>query len=255
MYTKSNYTSCALIILVYFFMHFLYLLVNQDLLVNTNINPISITLTRMTTSYKNNNTHLLVNPNINTLKPAKTNNNSFLLNPISKCPLSSDTFRKQIQIQPHGNNFTHVMVPSFPSTGSTWFKLLLNTLSGMNTSENDRIENRITCDIYGESKVNLSTYQHEHLWCPGKNSGDVGAVTIKTHFPAQEQHSNKYPKFETSYQYPASTSFDKVILIVRDPITTRDSNNRRWGGRISVESIYCWAAWWNRVRLEMKKKK
>lgn len=161
------------------------------------------------------------------------------------CKPGTDTFETNLEIKSHGNAFTHVMVPSFPSTGSTWLKELINGLSGAHD-----LGTSLTCDIYHEGKdMSLMSYEQQNLCCKDEHSGDLGAVSIKTHFPAQEQFHHS--PFEDSYQYSASMSFDKVLLLVRDPETTVASNNKRWGGS-SIDSVYCWAAWWERVRVKME---
>eukprot|EP01084_Bolivina_argentea_P072079 130913_1 len=156
----------------------------------------------------------------------------------------SDTFQSNITVQAHGHTFMHIIAPSFYSSGSSWFRSLLNELSG----------NGIGCDIYHETKINLSKYKHQNLWCPNNaaTAEDFGAVTIKTHFPHIDGDKNG-TQFIHSDQHKASMSFDKVLVIVRDPESILKSIiNRGWGNGNKIENIYCWNAWWDRVRVKLE---
>lgn len=126
----------------------------------------------------------------------------------------------------------------YPSTGSTWLMELLQVASHHACGPPG-------CSIYTDDGGRCHPFKNMH--CPCDWDEDQGAMLFKTHFPAQEIHAQS--TFQ-DWQYNVSMRFDKMLLLVRHPVATVNSNIQRWGGESSYTSgtLRCWGEWWDRAR-------
>lgn len=138
----------------------------------------------------------------------------------------------------NGSKFDRVLLADYPSTGSTWLHRLLDAT----VADLDGVP-PLGCSIYGEGGMvnSFGKVFCEQGWRP-----DAGAVLFKSHFPAQELYATSSL---ADWQYKASMAFDKLVLLLRHPISTVISNHERWReGSLQRTStdLSCWASWWQR---------
>lgn len=135
---------------------------------------------------------------------------------------------------------TRVMMSDYPSTGSSWLRTTLRLVAvqaGLHAPN---------CAIYKPKKGGALSREKafENVYCRPGWTREMGGALVKTHFPAQEIFQGV--SLANSVQYEASSHFDKLLVLLRDPRSTIDSNVNRWGGSIST-SLAGWAQWWERT--------
>jgi len=137
--------------------------------------------------------------------------------------------------------FTKVMLADYPSTGSTWLRELLVAVSKAADAGNP------SCDIYHEGKCELKGHADFQCDCDGLLSNQ-GAVLVKSHFPAQELFHGS--SVTGSWQYDKTMEYDKLLQIVRHPVSSVMSNIRRWGGDVNYQSenLHGWGDWWEEAK-------
>jgi len=165
------------------------------------------------------------------------------------CP--SDTFNLPVPTAGTNSSYTRVILADFPSTGSTWMRNMLDTVC---TSGFGLECGPPGCSVYDDCNPTNESEKHEDFWCPAGWHQEDGSVLIKTHFPSAE-----FGEYQDSEVYAASTSFDKVVMMVRHPISLIDSMMYRFSStagsneRLKNETIVaawnlaCWGEWWRRV--------
>lgn len=141
--------------------------------------------------------------------------------------------------------FTKVILADYPSTGSTWLKKLLGAVS------QEKVSGNPSCAIYPEGKCMLNGTKGIYCDCDGFNPYQDAAL-VKTHFPSQEMlmHNDV-----NDWQYQRSMDFDKLVHLVRHPVSAVMSNVHRWPIPVIVQAANMkdWGKWWEKAKVEKGK--
>ena len=134
----------------------------------------------------------------------------------------------------------------YPSTGSTWLKELLSHVA------NDLGLPSPACDIYDEGKSWKEEVGGVRTSCMDIGAGNGTAppsALVKTHYPSQGTTPKEGINGPKDSQYLSSMTFDRLLLLLRHPQSTRASNKKRWNAndKITSNTLGCWWLWWQRV--------
>lgn len=160
----------------------------------------------------------------------------------SQCPPGSEVFTLSTESRPTRREFTNVVLADYPSTGSSWLRVLLEKVS---VSDGATTCGAPGCSIYkGEWE---SPCESNNAHCPCSWSPASGARLVKDHYPALDLWQNASLN---SRVYEKTMDFDKVIHLLRHPVPTVTSNVRRFSGTPASQSetLRCWGKWWERVK-------
>jgi hypothetical protein len=154
------------------------------------------------------------------------------------CPQEVAELSAQRKDSSATRGLNRVLLADYPSTGSSWIHQLLKTVAELKERPSP------FCSIYEEGNHSDQGFGHVH--CSPSWDKTAGAALFKTHFPSQELYLNK-PL--ASWQYDASMNFDKMVVLLRHPVSSLVSGGKRWGADMeqSSKALSCWAAWWQRA--------
>lgn len=135
--------------------------------------------------------------------------------------------------------------PSGSSTGSTWLRFLLAAVS----RGSDSGCAPPFCAIYPDGR--RPPCKVDRAWCNCEWNQSQGARLVKTHWPQGELFRGA-PLTENE-QHRDSMYFDKLVRLVRHPVSTVRSNIRRWGGQPATvsQNLRCWTEHWDRVAAQL----
>lgn len=138
-----------------------------------------------------------------------------------------------------------IVLATYPMTGSSWLQRLL----GSSVRQVYNLPNP-ACTIYKEEDESL-VEAFEDVYCDSDWSAIIardtwrkGAALFKSYYPAQELLGEEPLE---DWQYNVSRGFDKIVLLVRHPVSTVAFNSERWGVAEASAALSCWAAWWRRA--------